>query len=103
MGKKFRLFWVEFSWFVASFYFLRSWFHHLFFSSCSRLLEIVLVSFRLSMFFNLFQVYSVVVGLLQHYKVVFGLRSFAVVVGCCSLFLLYCRFQVASGCLVSSV
>ena len=69
---------------------------------CSRLFEIVFVSFKLISGFLCVSGSFSCCGLLQVFKVVFCLRCSSVVAGCCKLFLLYCRFQVASGCLVSS-
>ena len=78
-----------------------SWFSvlgciNLFFSSCSRLFEIVFVSFKLISGFLCVSGSFSCCGLLQVFKVVFCLRCSSVVAGCCKLFLLYCRFQVAS-------
>ena len=64
------------------------------------LFEIVLVSFTCPIVFDLFQVDSVVLGgCRMRFLLCF---CFFVVVGCCSLFRLFCRVQVVSGCFVSS-
>ena len=70
--------------------------------SSVRLFEIVFVSFKFISGFLCVSGSFSCCGLLQVFKVVFCLRCSSVVAGCCKLFLLYCRFQVATGCLVSS-